>query len=372
MDKYIIKNGKKMKYGYTTGSCAAAASKAAALMAINGEKVDFVRIDTPKGWIIDIEVQEYEMKKDWAFCAVQKDAGDDPDNTHGIFIHAVVEIIDEPKIQIKGGIGVGVVTKPGLSISPGNPAINPVPQKMIQKEVREVLPKDKGAIITISVPNGEEIAKKTFNPRLGIVGGISILGTSGIVVPMSEEAYRESLAIEMKAAIYENPEKIILVPGNFGEDLAIHYYHLEKQKIAKISNFVGFILEKCVEYKVKKVLMIGHIGKFVKLVGGIFHTHSKVSDARIEILAANMALMGAPSFVIEELFDCVTTEAAIEVIEKRGYEGVYEKLCNKAEERCRIRVHDELEIGVIMFGMGQKILGEGRIAQKLLEEFKNE
>ncbi|QZY57367.1 cobalt-precorrin-5B (C(1))-methyltransferase CbiD [Crassaminicella profunda] len=371
IDRYIVKDGKKMRYGYTTGSCAAAASKAAAMMALTKEKMDFIRIDTPKGWKLDIEVKDYYIGDHCASCSVEKDGGDDPDNTHGILVTSTVEIIDEPKIEIKGGRGVGVVTKPGLSITPGSPAINPVPQSMIKKEVSEVLPKNKGAVITISVPKGEEVAKRTFNPKLGIMGGISILGTSGIVVPMSEEAFKESLALEVKMAVQEGIEKLILVPGNYGRDLAVSHYGFDKEHIMKTSNFVGFMLEQCVANGIKEVLMIGHIGKFVKLSGGIFHTHSKVADGRIEIIASNMALLGAPTKIIEELFKCVTTEAAIEVIEKNGYEKVFEVLCQKAEKRCKSRVYDELEVGIVMFSMDQKILGVGEIAKKLLEEFKN-
>ncbi|MCT4617784.1 MAG: cobalt-precorrin-5B (C(1))-methyltransferase CbiD [Marinisporobacter sp.] len=372
IDRYIVKDGKKMRYGYTTGSCAAAASKAAVMMALTKEKMDVVRIDTPKGWQLHIEIKEYNIGEQLVSCSVEKDGGDDPDNTHGILVTSTVEIIDESKIEIKGGKGVGVVTRPGLAIAPGNPAINPVPQSMIKKEVLEVLPPNKGAIITISVPEGEEVAKKTFNPKLGILGGISILGTSGIVVPMSEEAFKESLALEVKMAVQEGMEKLILVPGNYGRDFAVNHYDFDEKHIMKTSNFVGFMLEQCVANGIKEVLMIGHIGKFVKLSGGIFHTHSKVADGRIEIIASNMALLGAPTKMIEELFECVTTEAAIEVIKKNEYEKVFEVLCEKAEKRCKSRVHDELEVGIIMFSMDQKILGVGNTAKKLLEEFKNE
>lgn len=371
LDKYIVKDGKKMRYGYTTGSCAAAASKAAAMMALTGEAIDEIKIDTPKGWKLTIEIKEWAIENHKASCAVEKDGGDDPDNTHGLLIKSTVQIIEEPKIEIKGGMGVGVVTKPGLAVAPGNPAINPVPRKMIEKEVAEVLPEGKGAIITISVPKGEEVAKKTFNPKLGILGGISILGTSGIVEPMSEEAFKASLALEMGMAAREGLEKIILVPGNYGRDIVQDYYQLNKKYIMKTSNFIGFMLEKCVEYSIKKVLMIGHIGKFVKLAGGIFHTHSKVADARIEILAANLALLGADMKVIEEVFHCVTTEAALEIIDARGYQKVYEVLCNQAEKRCKQHVYGQLEVGVVMFAMNQRILGVGCEAQKLLEEFKN-
>lgn len=372
LDKYIVKDGKKLRYGYTTGSCAAAAAKAAAIMALTGIHIDGISIDTPKGWRLDFEILNCQVEAGKAFCCVIKDGGDDPDNTHGIFICAEVEILEEPRIEIFGGKGVGVVTKPGLPVPPGNPAINPVPRRMIEKEVLEVLPHEMGVKITISVPKGEEIALKTFNPRLGILNGISILGTTGIVEPMSEEAFKESIALEISVAAQSGRRELILVPGNHGRDLALEHYKLDKDKIIKTSNFIGFILEKCVEHGIKKVLMIGHIGKFIKLAGGIFHTHSKVADARIEILAAYLGLLGADQQIIEELFKCVTTEAALELIEKEGFEHLYELLCNRAEEKCEQHVFQQLEVGVIMFAFHKKILGLSQKAKLLLEDFSHE
>ncbi|MFZ5969787.1 MAG: cobalt-precorrin-5B (C(1))-methyltransferase CbiD [Bacillota bacterium] len=372
LDRYIVKNGKKMRYGYTTGSCAAAAAKAAAVMALKKEPVESVTIDTPKGWVLTINVEEYEMTESYAACYVKKDAGDDPDTTDGILIGARVEITNDSMIHVTGGPGVGMVTKPGLAVPPNHPAINPVPQMMIQKEVAEVLPPGKGAIVTIVVPEGERIAKKTFNPRLGIVGGISILGTSGIVEPMSEEAFKDSLALEISMAAQQGIDKLILVPGNYGRDIAVKHYGLHGDYVIKTSNFIGFMLEKCVEYGIKKVLMIGHIGKFVKLAGGIFHTHSKVADGRIEILAANLALLGANQALIQSVFDCVTAEAVLELIERSNMEEVYSYLCNKAETKCEEHVYGQLEVGVIMFSMDQKILGLGEKGRTFLEEFKDE
>ncbi|MBB6214600.1 cobalt-precorrin-5B (C1)-methyltransferase [Anaerosolibacter carboniphilus] len=372
LERYIVKDGKKMRYGYTTGSCAAAAAKAAAMMALEGKKIEKVSIDTPKGWTLDLKIEEPSLGNRTAVCAVKKDGGDDPDNTDGILIEASCEILEVPGIEIKGGKGVGMVTKPGLQVPPGQPAINPIPRKMIYKEVLEVLPEGKGAVITISVPQGEEIAKKTFNPRLGIVGGISILGTSGIVEPMSEEAFKDSLALEISVAAEAGKERLILVPGNYGRDIAVDHYGLHKDMIIKTSNFVGFMLEKCVEHGIKQVLMIGHLGKFVKLAGGIFHTHSKVADGRIEILAANLALLGTKQQVIEELFQCVTTEAAMEIIDREGYNAVYDLLCNKAEQKAEQHVFKQLEIGVIMFSMDKKVIGLGNNAKRLVEEFKDE
>lgn len=371
LEKYVVKDGKKLRYGYTTGSCAAAASKAAAYMAIQNELIDKVDIETPKGWSLTLEVIEPKIEREGnsAFCYIKKDAGDDPDITHGILIGASVKLTDSPGIVLKGGKGVGRVTKPGLYIPPGEPAINPIPRKMIKAEVSKVLPEDKGAIITITVPEGEEKARKTFNPKLGIVGGISILGTSGIVEPMSYNAFKESLAVELRMASHNGLDKVVLVPGNYGEENAIELFNIDKSKIIKTSNFIGFMLNKCIEEGIKQVLLIGHIGKLVKLAGGIFDTHSKVADARLEILAANLALMGASKEVIEKIFECVTTEGAVDVIEDSGFDGVYNILCKKAEDRCAGHIHDELEVGVVMFSMEKGLLAIGEKAKDILEEF---
>ncbi|WP_432665699.1 cobalt-precorrin-5B (C(1))-methyltransferase CbiD [Wukongibacter baidiensis] len=371
LDKYVVKNGKKMRYGYTTGSCAAAASKAAAYMLINNEIIKNIDIETPKGWDLTLEVIEPIIDRDsrTASCYIKKDAGDDPDITNGILIGAKVEITDTADIILRGGKGVGQVTKPGLYVPVGEPAINPVPRKMIKDEILKVLPEGKGAIITISVPEGERIAKKTFNPKLGILGGISILGTSGIVEPMSDDAFKESLAIELNMAVKDGLDRVALVPGNYGEEYAIKLFGIDKSQILKTSNFIGFMLNKCIENNVKKVLIIGHIGKLVKVAGGIFHTHSKVADARLEIIAANLALMGAKKEIIEEVFECVTTEGVVNILEAYDYDEIYKVLCKKAEERCLSHTHGELEIGVIMFSMEKGLLAIGDSAKAILEEF---
>ncbi|WP_432401694.1 cobalt-precorrin-5B (C(1))-methyltransferase CbiD [Wukongibacter sp. M2B1] len=371
LDKYVVKDGKKMRYGYTTGSCAAAASKAAAYMAIQNEIIKNIDIETPKGWKLTLEVIDptIDFEGRAASCYIKKDAGDDPDITHGILIGARVEITDNTDIILKGGEGVGQVTKPGLYVPVGEPAINPVPRKMIRNEISKVLPGGKGAIITISVPKGEKIAKKTFNPKLGILGGISILGTSGIVEPMSDEAFKESLAIELNMAVKGGVDRIVLVPGNYGEEYAIKIFGIDKSQILKTSNFIGFMLNKCIENNIKKALIVGHIGKLVKLAGGIFNTHSKVADARLEIIAANLALMGAPKEIIEKVFDCVTTEGVVNILEGYNYGEIYRILCQQAEERCLSYTHGELEVGVVMCSMEKGLLAMGESAKAILEEF---
>lgn len=370
LNKYVIKDGKKMRYGYTTGSCAAAAAKAATYMALKRTRISNIEIDTPKGWRLVLDVLGVEFLKDGSVtCYVKKDAGDDPDITNGILIGANVKITDDPKIVIKRGKGVGIVTKPGLYIPVGEPAINPVPLKMIKYEITSILPENNGAVVTISVPEGESIANKTFNPKLGILEGISILGTSGIVEPMSAEAFKESLALELKVLMQKGIHKVVLVPGNYGEDVACNYYKISKDYIVKTSNFIGFMLDRCIEANIKKVILIGHIGKLVKTSAGIFNTHSRVADARFETIGANLALLGASKEIIEEIFDCITVEGAVGIINKHGYQNIYDILCSKAEKRCNEFTKGLLEVGVIMFSMGKGVLAVGAKARKILEEF---
>lgn len=372
LDKYIIKNGKKLRYGYTTGSCAAAASKAAAIMAQTGGLIDRVTVDTPKGWTLHLSVLEGWSALGIASCSVRKDGGDDPDNTHGILISSTVEITEEPRVIIKGGEGVGIVTRRGLPVLPGKAAINPVPEMMIKKEVSEVLQAGKGAIVTISVPEGEIIAKKTFNPRLGIVGGISILGTTGIVEPMSEEAFKDSLALDLKMTAADGLKKLVLVPGNHGRDMAHGFFGIAKKKIVKTSNYIGFMLEKCVEAGIGKVLIIGHMGKLIKLAGGIFNTHSKVADGRMEILISNLALEGADKDLMTGIFDCITTDAAYDLVKNSRYKMIFDIISNKAEKKCGDYVHEQLKVGIVMFSLDKEIVGIGETAKNLLEEFHNE
>lgn len=339
-------------------------------MVLKKEVISKIDIDTPKGWKLNLDVLNTEIHEDGSVtCYIKKDAGDDPDITNGKLVGANVQITEDLDVIIKGGKGVGVVTKPGLYVLVGEPAINPVPLQMIKAEVSKVLPKNKGCIITIIVPEGEELAKKTFNPKLGIIGGISILGTSGIVEPMSDDALKESLALELKMIANKGMDKAVLVPGNYGEEKAKNHFGIESNHIIKTSNFIGFMLNKSAQENIKKVLLIGHIGKLIKVSAGIFNTHSKVADARLEVIAANLALLGADQGIIKEIFNCVTTEGAVKIIEKYGYEAIYDMTCEKAEERCIGYTYGELEVGVIMFSMEKGILSIGQRAKKILEEF---
>jgi len=273
-----------LRSGYTTGSCATAAAKAAAIGLFKGNIPDEVEIDTPSGIKLRLKIFDKQLSDNAAGCAVQKDAGDDPDVTNGCKVHARVERTFSKTIEIDGGEGVGRVTKPGLQVPVGHAAINPVPRRMIESAVREVVGKDTGVKVIISVPNGSTLAEKTFNPKLGIIGGISIIGTTGIVRPMSEDAFKTSLLCGLDIARGIGYETVVLVPGSLGERSMLNLVKIPKDQIIQISNFVGFMLDAARKRHFKKIILAGHPGKLVKLLRGDFHTHSKVSKPANDIL----------------------------------------------------------------------------------------
>ena len=372
MEEYIVKNGKKLRYGYTTGSCAAAASKAAAQMLLEDRYINEIGIDTPKGWPLKLKVYDGIIKEAEASCCIIKDAGDDPDITNGIKIYSRVCWREDDIISIGGGIGVGRITKAGLPAPVGAAAINPVPLRMIEEEIRRVIGHDRGMDVEIYVPEGETIAQRTFNPRLGIVGGISILGTTGIVEPMSEEAFKDSLALELNMARAEGLSRLVLVPGNYGRDIARNTYGIEDKYIFKTSNFIGFMLDKALELGFDKVLLIGHIGKIVKVAGGIFHTHSHIADGRLEILIAHLALMGAPIELLEKVMESNTTEEATDWIFKYKHQEVFKRLAAAITEKCRQRTYNKIQLATIVFSMQEGILGLCPSVDRLMGEFHDE
>ncbi|MEG0181758.1 MAG: cobalt-precorrin-5B (C(1))-methyltransferase CbiD, partial [Peptostreptococcaceae bacterium] len=284
MEEYVYIDGKKYKRGYTTGSCATGAAKAATYMLLTQLTIESINIDTPKGIPLNLKVENININDNYVECSIQKDGGDDIDATHKMDIYARVEFIDSEDILITGGIGVGTVTKKGLGIDIGEAAINKTPRAMIDKEVRKILGEKRGIKVTIFAPEGETVAKKTFNPRLGIVGGISIIGTTGIVEPMSDEGWKKSLSIELEMKKAQGLDKIILVPGNHGEMFIRETLGIDMKYVVRTSNFIGYMLKEAQRIGFNKILMAGHLGKYVKIAGGIFNTHSKVADARNEIL----------------------------------------------------------------------------------------
>lgn len=317
-----------MRYGFTTGSCAAAAAKAAAYMLLSGRQKNTITIETPKGIPYTAEILEITRGEKAVQCAVRKDGGDDPDITSGALIYAEVSLTDHTRMQatdtrihIDGGIGVGRVTKPGLDQPVGNAAINHVPREMIAKEVLEVcdLMDYKGNLqVIISVPEGEAIAKQTFNPRLGIVGGISILGTSGIVEPMSNQALLDTIRVELNQRRAEGFDYIAVAPGNYGLDFMKKAYGYDLDKSVKCSNFIGVTIDMAVECGFTRMLLTGHIGKLIKVAGGIMNTHSKEADCRMELLSAFAIHEGAGADVAAKILDCVATEEAVRLLREAG------------------------------------------------------
>lgn len=373
MEEYVYIDGKKYKRGYTTGSCATAAAKAASYMLLTKFPIEVVNIDTPKGIPLNLKVENINIQDDYVECSIRKDGGDDIDATHNMHIYARAEFIDSKEIIITGGNGVGRVTKKGLGIEIGESAINKTPRNMINNEVRKVIGEDKGVKITIFAPEGELIAKKTFNPRLGIVGGISIIGTTGIVEPMSDEGWKKSLSIELEMKKAQGMDKIILVPGNHGEMFIKETLGIDIKYIVRTSNFIGYMLKEAQRIGFKKILMAGHLGKYVKIAGGIFNTHSKVADARNEILLANLALMNAPFELIKKVNECLTTEEFIEIINSKEcerYKEIYNILSNKCRERIDIYLNDEeIDVEVMIFSMEKELLGQSEKASDLKEIF---
>jgi len=359
---------KKLREGYTTGACAAAAAKAAAKALIEQIYLKSINISLPMGRTVEFLVHEVQFTENWASCYVIKDAGDDPDITHGVHIIAKVAKKNNPGIELKGGEGVGIVTKPGLPVEVGKAAINPTPYQMITNEVLEVLTTSSfGLDIEISVPGGAELAKKTLNSHLGIEGGLSILGTTGIVKPMSEEAYKKSLIPQLKVIYALGNKTVVLTPGNIGMKSAENY-GIPGEVICQTSNFIGYMLEESVKIGFTRLILWGHPGKLVKIACGNFHTHNRVSDGRMETLAAHLAVLGAPKVLIEKILNCTTTERAISLIKEYNREAVWDIICKKISLRAERYVFNKVRIGTVLLKDRNNILAFDTSAQKIGEE----
>lgn len=386
-----------MRYGFTTGSCAAAAAKAAAYMLLSGKEKTEIEIETPKGIMFKAKILEIRRSENQVSCAVEKNGGDDPDITTGALIFATVnygsgdldrvetsidttvsseksESIDN-RIIIDGGVGVGRVTKPGLDQPVGNAAINHVPREMITKEVTEIcelLDYKGGLSVEISVPRGEELAQKTFNPRLGIVGGISILGTSGIVEPMSNQALLDTIKVELNQRKAMGFDYVAVSPGNYGQEYMKKTYHYDLDKSVKCSNFIGDTIDMAEELGFTRMLLTGHIGKLIKVAGGIMNTHSKEGDCRMELLAAFAVKKKVPSEVVEQILDCVVTEEAVRLLEECGKK---DEVMAYAMERISFylnkRANGKMQVDCIMYANEFGELAQSKEAKKwftLLEQ----
>lgn len=373
-NNYIYKNQQKLKFGYTTGSCATAGAKAAAIMLLTGNKVDLIEIMTPKGIPLKLKVEDVEINRDYVSCAIRKDSGDDPDVTNGMLVYAKVSKTHKKDIVIDGGLGVGRVTKAGLECPVGSAAINKVPRRMIYDAVKEICDENdynEGIFVEISIPDGVDIAKRTFNPRLGIMGGISILGTSGIIEPMSERALIETIHVEMRQLVINGAEYLVITPGNYGADFSRENMKIDVDNSIKCSNFVGETIDYAVSLGVKGILFISHIGKFVKVAGGIMNTHSKNADARMEIITANAAMTGADNQVLKDIMKCLTTDEAIQVlIDHNIKESTMERIMKKIDFYLNNRANNKLMIGSIVFSNKYGILGESGNVEELLKRIE--
>ena len=369
-DYYVIRGNKKMRFGYTTGSCAAAACKGAAKILLGGVMQKDVTLMTPKGILLTLELKDIRIEGNQVTCAIQKDAGDDPDTTNGILVYATVQKTKEPGIILDGGVGVGRVTKAGLSQKIGEAAINPVPKAMILREATEIAEKydyEGGLKIIISVPEGMEIAKKTFNPRLGIVGGISILGTSGIVEPMSEAALVQSINVEMKQHFSQGEEYLLVTPGNYGADYLREHMDLPYEKNIKCSNYVGETIDMAIDMGVKGILFIAHIGKFVKVAAGIMNTHSHSADARMEVLASNAIRAGASLECAKEILNASTTDEAIDILEKyQILQKTMKEILDRIQFYLNHRSYEQILLGAVIFNNTYGYLGQTADAEKLI------
>jgi len=373
-EQYVMKNNKRLKCGYTTGSCAAAATKAATTMLFLQKEIKEIDLITPKNIRLHLKVEYIEIGLEQVTCAIQKDAGDDPDVTNGSYIYATVKKEEHTNISIDGGIGVGRVTKRGLQQEIGEAAINKVPAQMITMAAREICEEyeyKKGLSIIISVPDGERLAKKTFNPRLGIIGGISILGTTGIVEPMSEQALIDSIKVEMKIQIAEGAEYLLFAPGNYGVEYGKNTQGLKEIQSIKCSNYIGSTIDMAVELGVKGLLFMGHIGKFIKVAGGIMNTHSREADARAEIMASHVILAGGDAKAAKEVLECTTTEEGLLILQKYNLiEPIMHSITEKIEFYMNNRAYNKLLIGAVIFSGQQGFLGETKSTELLLEKMR--
>lgn len=408
-DSYIYKNQKKLRWGYTTGTCAAAASLAAAVMLLRGRRMEQVSLTTPKGVRLDLEVEEMETGKNCVCCGVRKDAGDDPDVTDGLMVYSQVRLPDADsggagdareagdnteagddrnacgdyvyekdglRLILSGGVGVGRVTQCGLSCEVGKAAINPVPRQMIFEQVAGACRESgfKGVLsIEIRVPEALKVADKTFNSRLGIQGGISILGTSGMVEPMSETALLDTIRLELRQRIRKGEKNLLVTPGNYGENFVGTVLGLGLGQAVKCSNFIGSTIDMAVEEGAESILLIGHGGKLIKLAAGIMNTHSSWADGRMEILAAHGAACGAKRELVEQIMEAVTVDEGLRLLETEDglREQVMKRVMARLEQYVKRRAGGRLRAEVIVFTNERGILGATTGADDMLLYFTN-
>jgi cobalt-precorrin-5B (C1)-methyltransferase len=367
-------DGKQLRCGYTTGTCATAATKAAVTVLLTGKSIGSVDVITPCGRRLFLKIREISEEDGSVTCSVMKDGGDDIDATHGMLIRSTVTKRSDGAILIDGGAGIGRVTRRGLDQPVGNAAINHVPREMMLAEAEAVCRWNdyKGGLdIVISAPAGVAVAQRTFNPRLGIEGGISILGTSGIVEPMSEKALVESIKVEMNMRAAEGAKYILVVPGNYGRDFSQKDIGLDTEKVIQCSNFVGETLDHARTCGIKGLLLVGNVGKLVKVAGGIMNTHSRYADCRMEILASNAILAGANEETAKEIMGCVMTDDAIGILMTAGIlERTMDQIMGRIGYYIKHRLGEGMEFGVVMFSTKYGKLGEYGNVKEITKELE--
>ncbi|MGB9002692.1 MAG: cobalt-precorrin-5B (C(1))-methyltransferase [Nitrosotalea sp.] len=352
----------KMRTGYTTGTSATAGAKAGILAILNQEKIGFIDVTLPKKSKIQIKIEKCEFDKHSAHCYVIKDGGDDPDVTHGAEIHADISITDNAgKIEIDGSEGVGRVTKPGLGLEIGSAAINPTPKKMITENIIEVahdLLKKNGIKVIVSVPKGKELAPKTDNPRLGILGGISILGTSGIVVPYSTASFAASIRQSIDVTIAMGNDTVVLTTGGRSEDFARSIITLPDHCFVQMGDFSGYTVQQCAKKGIRKAYVAGFIGKLTKMGMGVKQTHVKGSKVDMEFLAELAQKCNASSDTIQEIKKANTARHVFEIVSTKNLNGYFDLVCSEVYNQLRKHSEEKFEIDVIMFDFDGNTIGK--------------
>lgn len=383
---------KRLRGGYTTGACVAAGAKAAALYMQDSLTADVVEITALDGTRLMIPIKKIERLDDGRLpegalppvirAEVVKDAGDDPDITNGTSVFVTLTLarseddlkavpgvsVRHENILFEAGEGIGHATKPGLSLSVGEPAINPGPRQLVHNSLLEAFGSPRPCRVRIDIPAGRELAKKTLNPVLGIEGGISIIGTTGVLRPMSEEAFKESLVPQINVARAAGFDTQIFVPGKIGERIAASW-GLPEAGMVQTSNFIGYMLEAAAEIGLKRILLFGHIGKLAKVAAGVFHTHNRVGDARLEVLAAYSGALGMPGEGIERILGAVTTEEALPVIGEYGLEKVYEVIAARASYRAERLIFNKVQVGTVLVTLQGELLGMDDRAREIGGDF---
>ena len=378
-EHYVRSGQKLLRCGYTTGTCAALGAAGAARLLLTGHVPETVALRTPKGIVVEVAPLFCRRTDTGAECAIEKDGGDDVDVTTGLPVIATVELLPGcTDIRIDGGRGVGRVTKPGLDQPVGAAAINHVPRQMIAEALRreaEAACYIGGFAVTVSIQNGEEVARRTFNPHIGVEGGLSVLGTSGIVEPMSQQAILDTIQLEMNQAVLRagTPKRLILAPGNYGLDyLHDTYPAFAAIPVVKTSNFIGDTLDMAASAGFEQVLLVGHVGKLVKVAGGIMNTHSHTADCRTELFCAHAALCGAGRELCAALYAAATTDACLELLDAAGLRApVLESLLDAIQLHLDRRAGEAFRVGAVLFSNQHGPLGATQTAKELLEQWNN-